>query len=709
MKKWIFLVSAFLLTSTAYSKGKLQDSDFKSLSELTTAGGTSSQLLNDTKIYITASGINSQLSSAITNGLIGGGGGGSSGVNLIVNPGFETGIVQGYSSSGGTFAAISSGSNLLIGKGSATFQATATGQYMSSAAYAVPNGLKGTNCAVGALYSGGDANLVLQAYDGTNVLASTPLTPSTVPRPAYATFVCPSSGNIQERVVSSGSSALVALDQFFLGQNTISQVSQATLYGTISITGGCSSNFGTTSTSFASLNNGVTGCAYASTGNASAPSSSIPAITFASLPPGHYLVDVTGNYFQTTSGKAATYTITDGTNYSVEQGSIYISSGGEINAGTVGTFSFNYLTAQSNVTFQIQGFTDSGGGANLGANGLTIKVYRYPTQSELAVRPETINWLVDAFEYNVNIPLPSGTFSGGPTSIQDASNAISISPNGANTLAVQQPCTGFASNGLDCSTTGSSAAEAGVVFNLPSAGSVDVCVSGNVVVAGTGISNIDGFSILETPNTSLTILQSSQIGASVQSIGTVAGNSVPFSGCGTLKFASSGQKTIKLGYTYSTSGSYSQHLLLMDQSGGRNLHWTIKPITQNVPAPILVGSVISPSAGVQNIVTAEFDGGSGAVCSGSTCTVNFQNGNAISSVTRSGTGGYVINFVSGTFTSPPLCTCNSTGGGGAAGLQFCFAPGAGFGGSNSSVGMLIGDKTGTAADGFVNIQCIGNK
>lgn len=57
--------------------GKLQNEDFKTLAELTGAGGTSAQLLNDTKIYITANGINQQLSSAITSGLIGGGGGGS--------------------------------------------------------------------------------------------------------------------------------------------------------------------------------------------------------------------------------------------------------------------------------------------------------------------------------------------------------------------------------------------------------------------------------------------------------------------------------------------------------------------------------------------------------------------------------------------------------------------------------------------------------
>lgn len=64
--------------------GKLQHEDFKSLSDLTAAGATAASLLNDSKIYVTANGLNQQLSSAITSGLIGGGSGGL-GNNYIKN------------------------------------------------------------------------------------------------------------------------------------------------------------------------------------------------------------------------------------------------------------------------------------------------------------------------------------------------------------------------------------------------------------------------------------------------------------------------------------------------------------------------------------------------------------------------------------------------------------------------------------------------
>ena len=57
--------------------GRLQNEDHKSEAELTGAGGSASQLLNDTKIYVTATGINKTLEQAIVDGDIGGGGGAS--------------------------------------------------------------------------------------------------------------------------------------------------------------------------------------------------------------------------------------------------------------------------------------------------------------------------------------------------------------------------------------------------------------------------------------------------------------------------------------------------------------------------------------------------------------------------------------------------------------------------------------------------------
>jgi len=63
---------------------KIQNEDVKSLTDITGAGGTASQLINDTKIYDTLNG--QQLSQSIANGQLGGGGS----INYIKNPGAES-------------------------------------------------------------------------------------------------------------------------------------------------------------------------------------------------------------------------------------------------------------------------------------------------------------------------------------------------------------------------------------------------------------------------------------------------------------------------------------------------------------------------------------------------------------------------------------------------------------------------------------------
>lgn len=66
--------------------GKIQKQDVKTLAELTGAGASASDLIQDTQIYVSASGLNKQLSAAIADGDIGGGGGGK---NYIQNDGAE--------------------------------------------------------------------------------------------------------------------------------------------------------------------------------------------------------------------------------------------------------------------------------------------------------------------------------------------------------------------------------------------------------------------------------------------------------------------------------------------------------------------------------------------------------------------------------------------------------------------------------------------
>lgn len=79
---------------------------------------------------------------------------------------------------------------------------------------------------------------------------------------------------------------------------------------------------------------------------------------------------------------------------------------------------------------------------------------------------------------------------------------------------------------------------------------------------------------------------------------------------------------------------------------------------ENQKAPILVGSVVSNTSGSERSERAVISGSTvGTNCSSSPCAVSKQGGTWISSTTRSGTGSYSVNFVSGMFSDSPSCSC----------------------------------------------------
>lgn len=139
MKHWIKWIWAGIFTATlALAAGKIQNEDVKSLTELQTAGGSTSQLINDTKIYVTANSINTQLSTAITNGTLGSGGTAPSAASDLKNVGLAATVsasamtialkqADGSTNcSTGTAACLISFRNATLGTGSYT-QASVTG------------------------------------------------------------------------------------------------------------------------------------------------------------------------------------------------------------------------------------------------------------------------------------------------------------------------------------------------------------------------------------------------------------------------------------------------------------------------------------------------------------------------------------------------------------------------------------------------------
>ena len=139
--------------------------------------------------------------------------------NMLSNPGFENGLV-GWTASGGAVVLITSGSNLLKGKRSVTWDASAAAQTYCSALVPVEEGDKGENglSMIKIKTPSGTATHTLFANDGSN-----PVGPAvTVTSDAngvitQVNFIYPTSGSVQLCIEAQADEPLIAIDLGYQG------------------------------------------------------------------------------------------------------------------------------------------------------------------------------------------------------------------------------------------------------------------------------------------------------------------------------------------------------------------------------------------------------------------------------------------------------------------------------------------------------------
>ena len=138
--------------------------------------------------------------------------------NIMDNGGFENGQSR-WTESAGTEAIVTSGTNLLIGSASATWDAAATSDTYTYNAIAIPNGLKGRNGLGSCLVQtpSGTATHKLQVTDGTNILSEVDVVSSASPVKSDVSFIFPSSGNVVIRLEAQANEPLIAIDDCYLG------------------------------------------------------------------------------------------------------------------------------------------------------------------------------------------------------------------------------------------------------------------------------------------------------------------------------------------------------------------------------------------------------------------------------------------------------------------------------------------------------------
>lgn len=610
-----FLVLTFF-TMTALAAGRIQNEDVKSLTDLTNAGGSVSQLINDSKIYVTGNGINDQLSNAITNGLIGGGG--SGGINLLTafNPGFEAGTGS-WTASAGTFTATSTAANVGVGLKAGSWVTGGSARTLKSTLATIPAGLYGQNGLAYCRLQTAATDFTLAATDGTNVLASTTITGAGASQYAYfpLNFVFPTSGSAQI-VLTSNSSQTVFVDDCYLGSaQNLSNVSQTQMAATVVFPANASCQW-VAASGFANFA-AVSGCSFpAVTGIASAVATKIPAFNLNNMPPGTYEIEATVNVVPVGTSDMICRFIDDLSNVWGTQKTG--ASNVFLPASFVGFFTYNTAQSQRVINFQCSG---TGNNVDIRVAPLTITVKSYPLAAQLSQSVGSLgsNWA--GYHDNTCSWARTNTTYGDPT--VDASCAL-----------VERQNQNFGT------VSASGSVLPAITFTPARIGRYLVCAYPKVA-GGTLASTVD----VRLWDGTTTIAEGQRNSSVASDIETM-----PL--CGVYTVTTAAPVTLSL-QTKATSGSVT---IAAGASNASALEWSLVDITQNVPTPILVGSVTSNTAGTERIERAKL------TCSFSS-SITSQSGSWISSIGNVSSGVCAVNFAASAFTTAPSCVVNRTDGG----------------------------------------------
>lgn len=576
-----------------------------------------------------------------------GSGGGGSGINILseYNPNAEVGSTLSWSESGGgTLTVTSTSANVANGTYAFSFDASAASDYAASTSVAIPSGLYGANCLLETYAKGFDANITFQVHDGTNVIASQALSAAlTGYNKIQINFVCPSSGSLEMRILASADAAIGYWDEVHLGSAT--NVTSGAIEQDLG-TEVWADNQANATTSVKLTRKGQWIEALGTTTFTGADSGTI-SITI----PAAYYGD-TNVYSTSVLEDIGDWTAIDNGSATAVKGSVYFSIGALTELSLSATLASGTYTALAGTSATVPHTWASPDIAKWYARWRVAN-----WQATTVVRANIQPWRVDANISGANITLSTSAQTDYATSTIE-NGSLTLTNNSCDgCLTAQIPCSSTnASSGTTCSAGDESV---GVAFTIPRAGAALACASfSGGILTGAGGSVQGAYQIVETPNNAQTISQEGK--SRVDFANGVASTTVdyPISRlCGTFNFSSAGLKTLRLRYEQAVGGTVTSHTLYADAAatvGQRDIHWEVYPIDQQMPVPILVGSVTSNSTGAERIERANLTCGSSAA-------INSQSGSWISSIGNVSAGACAITFVSGRFSGTPVCVVTATG------------------------------------------------
>lgn len=707
MKKYLSLFTVLLISAVALG-AKIGDDELVvgkpgSVADKTIKMGTQKIRSNQSsqKLEFTNDGTNYKA--------FGSGSGGGGGVDYLqdLNGDFEGGTT-GWTASGGTFTAISSGQ--IAGSISGQWDPSATAQTFQSSLITKLAGANGRSCSASFEYNwnGTLGHYLAEVIDQTNaVIATSILNPTTSTGTLLSQlplFDCDAATQFRIRLTTTADATAIKIDSAFIGYGRNSQqISQAEIFGQISAFPTVASS----STSATFVNVVLTSPSYTTNGKASAPAGNLAAVTFASMPPGKY--EIISTYHLGVTGQTTDTQcfgrIFDGTTAGdvgqTETFSIRIngdvSSNGQNEVTSTAVFSFS--TTQTNKTFALQVRRSVGNGSCSFGNAQIVVKY-YPLNANQAVNFETSGWRVDALiTGTADIALRTVV---GTALDQQAQNANLNLVSNPGSLPAQIPCqTGLASSGLTC--TGGDE-QVGVVFDLPAAGTAQVCAGFTHYTNIPTNTNVTArWNLVETDNTTQTILQTtSKVESSLQ-FAAMRG-ALPVRVCGLFNFATAGKKTIRLRRDDIITVQNATENFLMVNQVDRGFSIQIIPVNQGFPTPVFTDlqnslrNRVASSDTSQVVLYSTTVTNNGSVCAGA----NTIGGAWVSSYSRGGTGLCTVNFASGFFNGVDVPVCTAINNSSFYELKLNAQ-------TPTQIIVSTATSTGTAADSNFNIVCTGKK
>jgi len=258
--------------------------------------------------------------------------------------------------------------------------------------------LEGSQCVAKIKYNSTSVHTLSVYNNGvqlTNAIATLPVVTSPAVSEGKIYFDCKTgSSNVVELYLTSTAAGSINWVEATVSKADFAQSKQAALYGRLVTPLNAACDWPNSSTSFATAAADA-GCPVPTAfGNASAPATRIPAITFSNLPAGKYRVVATGQFgFSTNSASQQSQArFSDGTNTTSAQFFALNSSGTDISLGNIVEGVFEYSTDQSNITISLQSRVNLGTVTHGGSvSDFEIAVYYFPSGSDTVVNSKCVN------------------------------------------------------------------------------------------------------------------------------------------------------------------------------------------------------------------------------------------------------------------------------------------------------------------------------